>query len=208
MKVSNVRKGLMLVIAASALGLGCELIVDFDRTKIPVEGNDGAVVTPDGSFDATFDTSVPDAAEGGDGGAACSTLAFLAPAVEIQNATGAPPDPTGGTLPPGTYALTGMTQYNAGANGPTGTTLRLTTAITTNAFTLIEASGTSDGGVISSKTENGTYVVMGTADASAIVRTLVCPVMSTATLPYSVADGGAVHLYSPPGTVQVYTKQP
>ena len=66
MKVSKVRKGLMLVIAASALGLGCELIVDFDRTKIPVEGNDGAIVTPDGSFDAQFDTSVPDAADAAD----------------------------------------------------------------------------------------------------------------------------------------------
>jgi hypothetical protein len=67
MKFSRIRKGLVLGIAASALGLGCELIVDFDRTKIPVEGSDSAVPTGDGSVDATFDTSVPgDAADAAD----------------------------------------------------------------------------------------------------------------------------------------------
>ena len=59
MKVSRLRKGLLLVVAGSACGLGCELIVDFDRTKIPVEGSDGAITT-DGSVDASFDTSQPD----------------------------------------------------------------------------------------------------------------------------------------------------
>ena len=59
MKVSRLRKGLLLVVAASALGLGCELIVDFDRTKIPVEGSDGAP-SIDGSFDAQFDTTQQD----------------------------------------------------------------------------------------------------------------------------------------------------
>jgi hypothetical protein len=61
MQVSRLRKALLFVIAASALGLGCELIVDFDRTKIPVEGSDGAVVVPDGSsVDAPIDTNSPD----------------------------------------------------------------------------------------------------------------------------------------------------
>ncbi len=60
MKVSRIRKGVVFVVAAGALGLGCELIVDFDRTRIPVEGNDGAVVTPDASVDASIDTSQPD----------------------------------------------------------------------------------------------------------------------------------------------------
>ena len=57
MKLSSIRKGLLFVVVASAFGLGCELIVDFDRTKIPVEGNDAAVVT-DSSVDAPIDTSV------------------------------------------------------------------------------------------------------------------------------------------------------
>ena len=62
MKVSRIRKAVALVVAASSLVLGCELIVDFDRTKIPVEGSDGAAVVTDASVDAVFDTSVPDSA--------------------------------------------------------------------------------------------------------------------------------------------------
>ena len=60
MKLSRIRKGVVLVVAAGALGLGCELIVDFDRTKIPVETNDGSVVTPEASVDATIDTGASD----------------------------------------------------------------------------------------------------------------------------------------------------
>ena len=64
MKVHSLRKSLVLVIAASALAMGCELIVDFDRTKIPVEGTDGAVGTTDGSVDSSVpDTSTADAAD-------------------------------------------------------------------------------------------------------------------------------------------------
>ena len=59
MKVSRIRKGVVFVIAAGALGLGCELIVDFDRTKIPVEGSDAAAGT-DSSVDASFDATQPD----------------------------------------------------------------------------------------------------------------------------------------------------
>ena len=59
MKFSRIRKGVVLVVVAGAFGLGCELIVDFDRTKIPVEGSDSAVGT-DSSFDASFDVSQPD----------------------------------------------------------------------------------------------------------------------------------------------------
>ena len=59
MKFSRIRKGVVLVVVAGALGLGCELIVDFDRTKIPQEGSDSAVGT-DSSVDARFDVSQPD----------------------------------------------------------------------------------------------------------------------------------------------------
>ena len=76
MKFSRIRKGLVLAVAASALGLGCELIVDFDRTKIPVEGSDGAVITGDSSIDATFDSAVPpDAADAADSADAPDTSA-------------------------------------------------------------------------------------------------------------------------------------
>lgn len=57
MKLSSIRKGVLFVVVAATFGLGCELIVDFDRTKIPVEGNDAAIVT-DASLDAPIDTSV------------------------------------------------------------------------------------------------------------------------------------------------------
>lgn len=59
MKVSNIRKGVLFAVVAGALGLGCELIVDFDRTKIPVEGSDAAVAA-DSSIDASFDVTQPD----------------------------------------------------------------------------------------------------------------------------------------------------
>ena len=60
MKFSRIRKGVVLVVVAGALGLGCELIVDFDRTKIPVEGSDSAAVGTDSSVEASFDVSQPD----------------------------------------------------------------------------------------------------------------------------------------------------
>ena len=60
MKLSSIRKGVLFVFVGATFGLGCELIVDFDRTKIPVEGNDAAIVTGDASFDAPIDTSTPD----------------------------------------------------------------------------------------------------------------------------------------------------
>ena len=70
MKLRKIRKGIVFVVAAGALGLGCELIVDFDRTKIPVEGSD-ATTPGDSSVDATIDafqpdTFVPDAADAAD----------------------------------------------------------------------------------------------------------------------------------------------
>jgi hypothetical protein len=60
MKLSSIRKGVLFVFVGATFGLGCELIVDFDRTKIPVEGNDAAIVTGDASIDAPIDTSLPD----------------------------------------------------------------------------------------------------------------------------------------------------
>jgi hypothetical protein len=68
MKQRKIRKGIVLTLVAGALGLGCELIVDFDRNLIPVDGNDSGGSTGDSSFDTaqdTFqpDTSVPDAAD-------------------------------------------------------------------------------------------------------------------------------------------------
>ena len=60
MKLSSIRKGVLFVFVGATFGLGCELIVDFDRTKIPVEGNDAAIGAGDASIDAPNDTSAPD----------------------------------------------------------------------------------------------------------------------------------------------------
>jgi hypothetical protein len=60
MKIRKIRKGIILVVTAGVLGLGCELIVDFDRTKIPVEGSDSATPVGDSSFDTSIDTNQPD----------------------------------------------------------------------------------------------------------------------------------------------------
>jgi len=62
MKISKIQKGLVLLtITAGVFGAGCELIVDFDRTKIQPEdaaGGDGAAPAEAGPGDAG-----PDAAE-------------------------------------------------------------------------------------------------------------------------------------------------
>lgn len=57
MKKSRLKRSLLLVTLASVGLLGCELIVDFDRTRIPV------VLTEAGTPEAG---STPDAAEPGD----------------------------------------------------------------------------------------------------------------------------------------------
>lgn len=67
MKLRQLKKALFLAIALSAFGLGCELIVDFDRSRIPVEGAD-ATPTIDATLDVTTDQGTPDASEAGDGG--------------------------------------------------------------------------------------------------------------------------------------------
>ncbi len=48
MKIRHIKKGLVLLTIASGMfAVGCELIVDFDRTKIPVDVNEASV--PDSS---------------------------------------------------------------------------------------------------------------------------------------------------------------
>jgi hypothetical protein len=54
MKISRITKGLILLTAMTGtFAVGCELIVDFDRTKIPVEATpdaaDAASVPVDGA---------------------------------------------------------------------------------------------------------------------------------------------------------------
>ena len=64
MKISKIQKGLVLAtVIAAMFAVGCELIVDFDRTQIPVDTGDSSV--PDVNVPDTGAT--PDA--GDEGGA-------------------------------------------------------------------------------------------------------------------------------------------
>ena len=58
----SLKKVVLLATLASSFVLGCELIVDFDRTRIPVEGGDATtadVVNPPVGDTGTPDTSTP-----------------------------------------------------------------------------------------------------------------------------------------------------
>ena len=62
MKITKIHKGLVLVtIVAGMFAVGCELIVDFDRTKIPVETSEASV--PDVNVP---ETTTPEAGTGAD----------------------------------------------------------------------------------------------------------------------------------------------
>ena len=65
MKISKIQKGLVvLTVIAGMFAAGCELIVDFDRTKIPVEVSETG--TPDVNVP---ETSTSDGgSDGGDSG--------------------------------------------------------------------------------------------------------------------------------------------
>jgi hypothetical protein len=65
MKTSKLQKGLVLVtITAGVFAVGCELIVDFDRTKIPVETTEASAAdanVPEGSTVLPGDSGAGDA---------------------------------------------------------------------------------------------------------------------------------------------------
>ena len=56
MKISKIQKGLVvLTVIAGMFTVGCELIVDFDRTKIPVEVSEASI--PDVNIPETTTTN-------------------------------------------------------------------------------------------------------------------------------------------------------
>lgn len=68
MKRTTIKHAVVLATLSSAFALGCELIVDFDRTRIPVEGTDATtadVVTPPAT-DAAPTTDAASASDAGD----------------------------------------------------------------------------------------------------------------------------------------------
>lgn len=68
MKPTHSKKiGLAAALAAVTVLAGCELIVDFDRSKIPVADTDSGVVNP------PVDSGLPETSTGGDSGSDSST---------------------------------------------------------------------------------------------------------------------------------------
>jgi hypothetical protein len=85
----NIPKGLFLLAVVSTAALGCELIVDFDRTKIPVEQTeagptDGSVV--DTGTDTGVDATVPDASDAGSDASDASDAADAEDASDASDA--------------------------------------------------------------------------------------------------------------------------
>lgn len=74
MKRTTIKHVVVLATLSSAFALGCELIVDFDRTRIPVEGSDATtadVVTPPASdAEAASDAGDASASDASDAGPA------------------------------------------------------------------------------------------------------------------------------------------
>src|SRR5687767_742216 len=95
MKITKIKKALVLVtIAAGALAVGCELIVDFDRTRIPVDvppeasigdatadapstTGEGGADAADAQDDAADSAAAPDGDAGGGGGGDADADALL-----------------------------------------------------------------------------------------------------------------------------------
>jgi len=65
---STIHKTTVLLVVA-AFALGCELVVDFDRTKIPVDVPDTGEPTEDATiFDASPSVDASDVSDAGDSG--------------------------------------------------------------------------------------------------------------------------------------------
>ncbi len=161
-----------------------------------VGGNGGA--GSDASTVGTGGAGAIDAA-GDVYGAGCNTLSPGA-AVTLVCAPdgGTPPVPTGGTILPGTYRLTALTEYG----GCTPAALAQTVAIT--ATTMQTAA---DSTITGLSYVSGTYVASGTA----LVETTTCPTAATNNYQFSVDTTASVTtitlISSGSGLVAVFTKQ-
>jgi len=132
-------------------------------------------------------------------GAGCNTLApGLAVTLVCAPDGGAPPAPTGGTIVPGTYRLTALTEYG----GCTPAALAQTVAITAST---IETAA--DSTITGLSYVSGMYAASGTD----LVETGTCPTTVMNTYQFSVdttAGVTTITLISPgSGLVAIFTKQ-
>lgn len=79
-------------------------------------------------------------------GTTCNSLSLAGPLVTPQTATGSPPAATGGTLLPGTYNLTGVTEYFTDGGLASATKQAQTVVVTGTTVQIVQRRGESDGG--------------------------------------------------------------
>lgn len=130
-------------------------------------------------------------------GAGCNTLTpGVAVTLVCAPDGGTPPAPTGGAIVPGTYRLTGITEYG----GCTAAALAETAAIT--ATTIESAANSSVNGL---SYISATYVASGTG----LVETTTCPTPATNNYQYSVETTAGITTITliSPGLVAIFTKQ-
>jgi hypothetical protein len=185
------------VLTALASFAGCSDDAATGTVPSKDSGVDGPQPAETGPVDSGADAADGEPAE-------CNNLTFLGQMVLSQFAAGDPPPPTGGTIVPGTYVLTGHTIFNGdGSVGPNGMTITKTAVFTSTTYQFIEAEGTVDGGITEMEHKNRTY----TSDGGLIDQINVCPVGAPRANGYTVV-GDTIKLYAPNDiTEQVLTRK-
>jgi hypothetical protein len=143
-----------------------------------------------GSPDASAD---PDANR--DDGHLCVLLANSGPSVREKRVADDPPNPTGGTISPGTYELVAYTTYT-GAGGATGQTSH--TYVETMMFDGTDWERVLQSGDARDASHSPPYASSGTysAEGSTLSITLTCPTYGgSSSLTYSVL-GPELHIVS------------
>ncbi len=192
---------LLLVCAGIALAMGCS------STDRPPPGS-GAGASSGGMGNGGLEAG---AADGGEATDLCAPLAQLGSPVSEIRIAGAPPEPLGGTITPGTYVLTEADAYaevadggDAGettAGGTSGTNLRATIIVTATSIRRVGAR--SNGATLPPDTITAyTYVV----DGAALRATPHCPAATAMTMPYS-AVGGALAIFVDGSHRELYAPQ-
>lgn len=191
----------LLVCVGLALAMGCS------STDRPPPGA-GAAASTGGMGNGGLESGASDS-----GGATdlCAPLAQLGSMVSEIRIAGAPPDPLGGTITPGTYVLTEADAYaeapdggDAGettAGGTSGTSLRATIIVTATSIRRVGAR--SDGATLPADTTTAyTYVI----ERAALRATPQCPAATGMTVPYS-AVGGALAIFVDGSHRELYAPQ-
>lgn len=161
---------LATVLAAAAMG-ACT-----DSRPSATWGPSGPLGSPTSTA-----TALPASGDGGPSDAAvpaiapevvCAKVTHGASGVEEVAEPGVPPEPSGGTILPGRYALSQVVSYVPDGGGPTGYFARKTLLfVEGGAYAFLESDGNTTDGVGPSTVTGGTFTVQQTK----LVLNQVCP---------------------------------